>query len=66
MGSIQNFDHGDKTFGPLSFPVRGMKTRIAVVSVYRLRSSDRKLYMSRVRKEVVYMVGHFLDLKHCI
>jgi archaemetzincin len=43
-----------------------MKTRVAVVSVYRLKSSDRKLYMSRVRKEVVHKVGHFLALKHYI
>jgi archaemetzincin len=42
-----------------------MKTRVAVVSVYRLRSRDGKLYMSRVRKEVVHEVGHLLGLKHC-
>lgn len=39
--------------------------RSAVVSVYRLRSRDRQLYLSRVRKEVVHEVGHMLGLKHC-
>lgn len=39
--------------------------RSAVVSVYRLRSRDRQLYLSRVRKEVVHEVGHMLGLRHC-
>ncbi len=37
----------------------------AVVSVHRLRSSDRERFLARVLKEAVHELGHTWGLRHC-
>lgn len=37
----------------------------AVISVTRLKSEDKNLFISRSEKESVHEVGHMLGLKHC-
>ncbi len=39
--------------------------RAAVVSYYRLRTPDRELFISRVRKELTHEMGHVFGLEHC-
>lgn len=39
--------------------------RAAVVSYARLKTPDRELFLSRVRKEVTHEMGHVFGLKHC-
>jgi archaemetzincin len=39
--------------------------RAAVVSYYRLRTPDRELFISRIRKELTHEMGHVFGLEHC-
>jgi archaemetzincin len=47
------------------FGVASPFQRAAVVSYARLKSSDRALFTSRVRKEITHEMGHVFGLKHC-
>ncbi len=42
-----------------------MGGRAAVISLHRLRSADRGLFLLRVMKEALHELGHNNDLSHC-
>jgi len=39
--------------------------KVAIVSINRLHSGDRKLFINRVLKEVIHELGHVFGLDHC-
>lgn len=39
--------------------------RVALISLYRLRSEDKELYHARVIKEAIHELGHTFGLRHC-
>jgi archaemetzincin len=39
--------------------------RWAVLSTHRLQSPSMRLYLSRVKKEVIHEIGHLAGLAHC-
>jgi len=40
-------------------------TKKAIISIYRLKHKDERIFLSRVTKEAVHEIGHLLGLKHC-
>ncbi len=42
-----------------------MGGRVAVISLHRLRSDDRSLFLSRTLKEALHELGHNTGLQHC-
>jgi len=39
--------------------------RGALISVYRLKNSNKSIYLERVKKELMHELGHTFGLKHC-
>lgn len=42
-----------------------LRGRAAVISIYRLKSRDRNIFISRMVKEAVHELGHVFGLEHC-
>ena len=39
--------------------------KVALVSYFRLRDDDQKIFMERLLKESIHEIGHTLGLRHC-
>ena len=39
--------------------------KVAVISTYRLKTTDEKLFLDRCVKEALHETGHILSLRHC-
>lgn len=47
------------------FGVAELYGNVALISLYRLKTSDPKVYEDRIVKEAVHEIGHAFGLKHC-
>lgn len=49
----------------LNFVFGRASGNLAVISLYRLKSANKKLFFARAAKEAVHELGHCFGLKHC-
>jgi archaemetzincin len=47
------------------FGVASPFKKSAVVSLFRLKTHDKKLYFERAKKEATHEIGHLFGLEHC-
>jgi archaemetzincin len=47
------------------FGVAELYGNVALISLYRLKTSDARMYQERIIKEAMHEVGHAFGLKHC-
>lgn len=47
------------------YGVSAIEKKSAVVSFFRLKDKDKKLFFSRVLKESIHELGHLFGLEHC-
>jgi archaemetzincin len=56
---------GDIYVSPLNFCFGLAIDKIAIISTFRLQTTNRELFLLRCKKEAIHEIGHMLGLSHC-